>query len=164
MLDRFTLTYSFSAQREERVNQGGNGNPRASVNHEPERTVAHGLQAAAHRAAGRHDLFLGGDVFFETIAAPSFSTNPTTGATTVRRGRVPDGSRYRHGGVFLQDVFEALPGRLRLNGAVRFSAASYDVDAASRARERLALWPADAYDTSAFTFRARRARGPSPGR
>ena len=55
-LDRFTLTYSFSAQREERVNQGGNGNPRASVNHEPERTVAHGLQAAAHRAAGRHDL------------------------------------------------------------------------------------------------------------
>ena len=51
-LDRLTLTYSFSAQREERVNQGGNGNPLASVNHEPERTVAHGLQAAAHRDRG----------------------------------------------------------------------------------------------------------------
>ena len=152
ILDRFTLTYSLSAQREERVNQGGNGNPRASVNHEPERTVAHGLQAAAHRSAGGHDLTLGGDVFFEEIAAPSFSTNPTTGSTTVRRGRVPDDARYRQGGVFLQDVFEALPGRLRLNGAARFSAASYDVAAATAASGSL-LWPADAYDTSAFTFR-----------
>ncbi len=153
LLDRFTLSYSFSAQREERVNQGGNGNPRASVNHEPERTLAHGLQAVAHRAAGRHDLALGGDVFFETMAAPSFATTPTTGATTVRRGRVPDDPRYRHGGVFLQDVFEALPGRLRLNGALRFSAASYEVDAASVSANGPPLWPADSYATSAFTFR-----------
>jgi outer membrane receptor protein involved in Fe transport len=151
-VDRFTLTYSFAAQREERVNQGGNGNPAASVNHEPERTSAHGLQAGAHRAAGRHDLFLGGDIYFEDIQAPSYSANPTTAATTVRRGRVPDGSRYRHGGVFVQDVFEALAGRLRLNGAVRFSAASYDVAAAVAPSGSL-LWPADAYDTQAFTFR-----------
>ena len=65
---------------------------------------------------------------------------------------MPDGSRYRHGGVFLQDTFEALPGRLRLNGAVRLSAASYEVAAASAPSGAL-LWPADAYDTSAFTFR-----------
>jgi outer membrane receptor protein involved in Fe transport len=153
VLDRFTLSYSFSAQREERVNQGGNGNPRASINHEPERTVAHGLQAAAHRAAGRHELTLGGDVFLETIAAPSFATNPTTVATTVRRGRVPDGPRYRHGGVFLQDVFDALPGRLRLNGAARFSAASYEVDVATVAVNGQPLWPADSFDASATTFR-----------
>jgi hemoglobin/transferrin/lactoferrin receptor protein len=152
-LDRFTLSYSFTAQREERVNQGGNGNPRASVNHEPERTIAHGLQAVAHRTAGRHDLTLGGDVFSETMVAPSFATNPTTGATTVRRGRVPDGPRYRHGGVFLQNVFEALPGRLRLNGALRFSAASYAVDAASVSANDQPLWPADSYETGAFTFR-----------
>ena len=153
-LDRLSLTYSFSAQREERVNQGGNGNPLASVNHEPERTVANGLQAAGHRAAGRHDLTLGGDVFFEEIAAPSFSANPTSGTTTVRRGRVPDGPRYRHGGVFVQDAFEALPGRLRLNGAARFSAASYEVAAADLSSGGRPLWPADSYDTSAFTFRA----------
>jgi hemoglobin/transferrin/lactoferrin receptor protein len=152
VLDRLTLAYSFSAQREERVNQGGNGNPRASVNHEPERTVAHGLQAAGHRAVGRHDLTVGGDVFFEEIAAPSFSTNPATDAAAVRRGRVPDGSRYRHGGAFAQDVFEAVPGRLRLNGAVRLSAASYEVAAAAAPSGTL-LWPADAYDTRALTFR-----------
>jgi len=153
-LDRVSVTYSFSAQREERVNQGGNGNPLASVNHEPERTTAHGLQATAHRAASRHDLTLGGDVYFEEIAAPSFGANPTTGAATVRRGRVPDGARYRHGGVFLQDVFEALPGRLRLNGAVRLSAASYEVDEADVSSGDKPLWPADAYDAGAFTFRA----------
>jgi len=151
-LERLTLTYSFSAQREERVNQGGNGNPLASVNHEPERTVAHGFQAAAQKTAGRHDLTLGGDVFFEEIAAPSFSANPTTGATALRRGRVPDDSHYRHGGVFLQDAFEALPGRLRLNGALRLSAASYEVAAATAPSGSL-LWPADAYDTSSLTFR-----------
>jgi hemoglobin/transferrin/lactoferrin receptor protein len=152
-LDRLTLAYSFSAQREERVNQGGNGNPRASVNHEPERTVAHGLQATGHRAAGRHDLAVGGDLFFETIAAPSFATSPTSGAVTVRRGRVPDGARYRHGGAFLQDVFEAVPGKLRLNGAARFSAASYEVEASSALANGRPLWPADSYGTSAVTFR-----------
>jgi hemoglobin/transferrin/lactoferrin receptor protein len=154
VLDRLSITYSFSAQREERVNQGGSGNPRASINHEPERTVANGLQVAGLRAAGRHDLGLGGDVYFERITAPSFSESPTTGATAVRRGRVPDGPRYRHGGVFVQDVFEAVPGRLRLNGAVRFSAASYEVAAAEVSAGGQPLWPADSYDTSAFTYRA----------
>ena len=153
-LERVTLSYSFASQREERVNQGGNGNPLASVNHEPERTVAHGLQATASRSFGRHDLTLGADVFLESIAAPSFATNPTSGATTVRRGRVPDDPSYDHGGVFLQDVFEAVPGRLRLNGAVRFSAASYEVDTSpTLAGNGTPLWPADSYDTSAPTFR-----------
>jgi hemoglobin/transferrin/lactoferrin receptor protein len=68
---------------------------------------------------------------------------------------VPDDPHYDHGGVFLQDVFEAVPGRLRLNAAVRFSAASYSVDASSTLTGTGApLWPADAYDTSAPTFRA----------
>jgi outer membrane receptor protein involved in Fe transport len=153
-LDRVSLAYSFTAQREERVNQGGNGNPRASVNHEPERTTAHGLQAAAQHTAGRHDLTLGADFFHERIAAESFATSPATGATSARRGRVPDGARYTHGGVFLQDVFAALPGRLRLNGALRFSAASYQVETGPLSTAGAPLWPADAYDTSAFTFRA----------
>ncbi len=153
-LDQLTVSYSFSAQREERRNQGGNGNPRATINHEPERTTAHGLQAGLRRLAGRHDLTLGGDVFLESMKAPSFGTNPATGATSVRRGRVPDGASYRQSGVFLQDVFEAVPERLRLNGAVRFSSASYEAKAAdSPLVSGRPLWPDDSYDTSAFTFR-----------
>ena len=153
-LSRFTLSYSFTAQREERVNQGGNGNPRAAINHEPERTRVHGLQTGLQKLAGRHDLTLGGDAFFEAMRAPSFATSALTSATTVRRGRVPDGSSYRQGGVFLQDVFEAAPGRLRLNAAVRYSMASYEAKAADSPPGAPPLWPDDSYDTSAFTFRA----------
>src|SRR6185503_12705258 len=117
--DSVSLGYSFGAQREERVNQGGNGNPRATVNHEPERTVVNGLQASASRTLGHHALTLGANAYWESMTAPSFGTNPATGGTAVRRGRVPDGARYRHGGVFVQDAFEAVPGKLRLSGAVR---------------------------------------------
>ncbi len=45
--DVASLTYSLNSQREERVNQGGNGNPTATIGHEPERTTVHGLQGAA---------------------------------------------------------------------------------------------------------------------
>ena len=137
--DRFVLSYSFNTQREERRNQGGNGNPAATINHEPERTTANGVQAGLQKLAGRHDLTLGGDYFFEGMDAPSFGTNPATGATALRRGRVPDGARYRHGGVFLQEVFEAVPRKLRLNGAVRFSSSSLRGEGRGQpARERQA--------------------------
>ncbi len=153
--DRVSLAYSFNTQREERANQGGSGNPRASINHEPERTTAHGGQLNAQKLLRRHSLALGGDIFFENLEAPSFAANPVTGAVTVRRGRVPDGAGYKHGGVYLQDVFEALPGQLRLNGAVRWSAASYEAKASdSPLVNGKPLWPDDSYDTDAFTFRA----------
>jgi outer membrane receptor protein involved in Fe transport len=153
--DRFSLSYSYNAQREERRNQGGNGNPAATLNHEPERTTVHGVQAGVQKLAGRHDLTLGGDYFFEGLDAASFGTDPATGVTTPRRGRVPDGARYRHGGVYLQEVWEALPGTLRLNGALRFSTASYEARAAqSPVMNGKPLWPDDDYERSAFTFRA----------
>jgi outer membrane receptor protein involved in Fe transport len=153
--DTFSLGYSFTAQREERVNQGGNGNPRAAVNHEPERTVVHGLQANATRTRGRHALTVGANAYAEAMAAPSFGTNPVTGAVTLRRGRVPDGARYRHGGVFVQDAFEAVPGRLRLTGAVRLDTVSYAASASdSPIVGGKPLWPDDAYDDTAPSFRA----------
>ncbi|HET9529277.1 MAG TPA: TonB-dependent receptor plug domain-containing protein, partial [Blastocatellia bacterium] len=48
-LDGFTVTYSYNTQREERVNQGGSGNPRASINHEYERVNVNGLSAYANK-------------------------------------------------------------------------------------------------------------------
>ena len=47
--DHASVTYSFNSQREERVNQGGNGSPTATIGHEPERTTVHGLQSALTR-------------------------------------------------------------------------------------------------------------------
>jgi outer membrane receptor protein involved in Fe transport len=154
-VDRLSLTWSFGAQREERVNQGGNGNPRAAVNHEPERTVAHGGQLLVAKTWGAHSLTAGGDLSFEKVTAPSFGVNPVTNVVSVRRGRVPDGATSDTAGVFVTDAFDAVPGRLRLSGAVRWGASSYEAKAADApVVSGQPLWPDDSLDASSFTFRA----------
>jgi hemoglobin/transferrin/lactoferrin receptor protein len=153
--DSLSLGYSFNSQREERVNQGGTGNPRAAINHEYERTNVHGLQASAGRSWRRHALTVGGDLYREKIDAPSFASDPVNGVSAVRRGRVPDEARFDSAGVYAQDVFEAIPGRLQLAGNLRFSHASYESRAAdSPIVSGAALWPDDAADFSSLTFRA----------
>jgi outer membrane receptor protein involved in Fe transport len=161
--DTLVVGYSFNVQREERVNQGGSGNALASVNHEYEKTRVHGGQATLGKLGRRNTLLLGGDVYGETVSAPSFGFNPVTGAVSVRRGRVPDGARYTTGGAFVQDVFEAVPGRLRLVGNLRWSAASYEARAAdSPLVGGRPLWPDDAEDFSSGTFRAGAVLTPGP--
>ena len=64
--DAIGLGYSFNSQREERVNQGGNGNPTAAINHEYERTNVHGVQGHADLAKGRHAVRVGFEGFHET--------------------------------------------------------------------------------------------------
>lgn len=152
--DTFSLGYSYNAQREERVNQGGNGNPNATINHEYEKTRVHGAQASLDKSWGRNALLVGGDFYHEAVTAPSFGFSPVTLAVTTRRGRVPDGASYDHGGIFVQDVFEAVPGRLELVGNLRWSAASYESKASdSPLVNGQPLWPDDAQDFSSVTFR-----------
>jgi hemoglobin/transferrin/lactoferrin receptor protein len=162
-LDELSLGASWNAQREERVNQGGNGNPRAAINHEYEKTRVAGAQATLRKATSRHSWQLGGDFYAEGVTAPSFSYNPVTGATAVRRGRVPDGASYQWGGVYLQDLFEAVPQKLQLAGAVRWSAASYEAQAAdSPIVNGRPLWPDDSLDVDDVTFRAGLSFRPAP--
>jgi hemoglobin/transferrin/lactoferrin receptor protein len=154
--DNVTASYSFNSQREERVNQGGNGNPRASINHEPERTNVNGLQAFANKLIGnRNNVLIGGEYYHERIASPSFGVNPVTGVSTSRRPRVPDNARYSSGGAYGQDIFEAIPGKLRLIGNIRWSGASYSSKASdSPIVNGKPLWPDDSLDVSDVTFRA----------
>ncbi|MEO6326044.1 MAG: TonB-dependent receptor [Thermoanaerobaculia bacterium] len=152
-LDQATLTYSVNSQREERVNQGGNGNRNAAINHEYERTTAHGLQLSFLEQIGHHTISLGGDVTFEKIDAPSFGESATTGVVTVRRGRVPDDATYRQGGIFVQDTFQATD-RLSLVGNLRWGGAAYESKASnSPIVGGATLWPDDSLHASALTFR-----------
>ncbi len=154
--DQLTATYSFNTQREERVNQGGNGNPAASITHEYERTTVHGFQARALSIiGGRQEVLVGFDLYPERIEAPSFSHNPVTNATAVRRGRVPDGAAYLGYGVFLQDSAVVVPDRLRVVGDLRYSAARYDSKASdSPIVNGKPLWPDDSLRVSSLTYRA----------
>ena len=64
------------------------------------------------------------------IAAPAFTTDPVTGVVTNSRPRIPNGARYLAYGFFVQDIFNVIPDRLHLSGAIRYSVASYRASAA----------------------------------
>ena len=154
--DDVSVTGSVNSQHEERINQSGNGNPRAAINHEPERTTVVGLQGRARKQlAPRYALAIGGDFYPERITAPSFGINPVTGVSTVRRGRVPDGATYRSGGAFGQVMIDAVPSKLNVVGNVRVNSASYQARASDSPLVNGApLWPDDALRATGVAFRA----------
>ena len=109
--DQVTASYSYNSQHEERVNQGGNGNPN-DLDHARARADERArLPGAGHQAVRRR----------ETTCSSAASTTPSactrrrppstrsTPVTTVRRGRVPDNASYRSGAGYVQDVFDADP-------------------------------------------------------
>ena len=151
-----SLTYSLNSQREERVNQGGNGNPRATIGHEPERTTANGFQGALTRElSARQSLQFGGELYLEALTSDAFNVNPVNGAISPRRPRVPSGATYRNGGVFAQTGYELVPSKVKLVGAVRWGGASYEADAADApVVDGRPLWPDDSLSASSVTFRA----------
>jgi hemoglobin/transferrin/lactoferrin receptor protein len=145
--DDASVIYSLNSQREERVNQGGNGNPTATIGHEPERTTVHGMQVAfTKQVSARQSLRVGGDVNFERLTSEAFNVNPVTGSISPRRPRIPDGAEFTQGGVYAQTTVDVTPERFRLVGSLRLGGAKYHAEAGS-------LWPADALTTSSATFR-----------
>ena len=152
-VDLLSASFSFNTQYEERVNQGGNGNPTAAINHEPERTATKAFQIRALKAFGSHTFSTGGDLSFEKVQGVSFAENATTGLTTLRRGRVPDGATYRSGGIYLQDSFDPSP-KAHVVGAVRASFAKYEsTSATAPVVSGRPLWPDDSLGASSLTFR-----------
>ena len=161
--DVASLTYSVNSQREERVNQGGNGNPTAAIGHEPERTTVHGLQGAATtQLSARQTLTIGGDVYLERLTSEAFNVNAVTGAISPRRPRVPDGATFTQGGVFAQTTVDVVPDRLRVIGAVRGGGVSYRARAIdSPIVAGAPLWPDDEFSSASVTYRASAVITPS---
>jgi len=153
--DNASLTFSYNAQREERVNQGGQGNPFGDITHQYERTQVFGVSAFADKQLGRGNTFLlGTDFYRETVKAPTFTVNPVTFVTTLSRPRVPDGARYILFGTYVQDTFEAIPDKLRLSVALRYNVASYRSWAAnSPLVGGKPLWPDDSLRAHDFSGR-----------
>ncbi|HEX8456171.1 MAG TPA: TonB-dependent receptor [Pyrinomonadaceae bacterium] len=132
VFDNSQFTFSYNGQREERVNQGGQGNPAAAITNQRERTNVLGFNFHVDKRIGElNTLTLGADVYRDKISAPAFTTDPLTGAVVPSRPRIPDGARYLSYGFFAQDVLTVIPDRLRLSGALRYSVASYKSRAAN---------------------------------
>ena len=151
-----SVSYSLNSQREERINQGGNGNPTATIGHEPERTTVNGFQAIfTSQLSSRQTLTFGGDLYVEGLESEAFNVNPVTAAVSPRRPRVPDEAGFRQGGAYAQTSFDAVPDRVRLVGALRYGGASYEARAAdSPIVGGAPLWPDDSLSVGDVTFRA----------
>ena len=120
--DNFAATYSYNSQREERINQGGNGNPNGAITHQYERTTTNGFQIQAVKNSRRKNSFVvGGELYHDGVKAPAYALNPVTNIFTITRPRIPSRAAYTNFGVFAQDSIDLIPERLRVVGAIRYS-------------------------------------------
>lgn len=124
--DNLSATVSYNSQREERINQGGNGNPTATITNDKERTTTWGASFFLDKQFARNNFLFGGDFYRDNVAAPSFQVDPSlNNRVTLVRPRVPNGSKYDLFGLYVQNAFEAIPNRLRLSGALRYNVGIY---------------------------------------
>lgn len=134
VFDNSQFTFSYNGQREERINQGGQGNPVGAITSQRERTNVFGFNFHVDKRLGEFNtLTLGSDVYQDRINAPAYTLDPVTRVTAPSRPRIPDGARYLSYGFFAQNVWTAIPDRLRLSGALRYSVASYKSEASNAA-------------------------------
>lgn len=154
--DNGSFTFSYNGQREERINQGGQGNPIGAITNQRERTNVLGFNFYLDKQFGdRHTLLFGTDIYRDEINAPASTFDPVTRSFTLSRPRIPDGARYLSYGFFVQHNFTAIPDRLQINGALRYSAASYRSRAANAPRgpDGKPLFPDDSERFAAFSGR-----------
>lgn len=153
--DTGSFTYSYGGQREERINQGGNGNPAGAITNQRERTNVFGFNFYVDKQLGdRNTLLMGADVYHDKIEAPAFTTDPVSHSVVNSRPRIPNGATYLAYGFFVQDVFNAIPNRLHLSGALRYSVADYNARSAdSPLVGGKPLFPDDSEHFGAFSGR-----------
>jgi hemoglobin/transferrin/lactoferrin receptor protein len=129
--DTASFTVSYNSQREERVNQGGQGNPFGAITHQYERTTATGMSFFLDKELPfRNSFLIGGDFYHEKANSPAFTFDPANNTSFLSRPRIPDEARFDSGGVFIQNAWQAIPDRLRITGALRYSGLYYKVRAA----------------------------------
>jgi hemoglobin/transferrin/lactoferrin receptor protein len=153
--DSASFTASYNSQREERVNQGGQGDPFGGITHQYERTSATGASFYLDKTLPfRNSFVFGGDFYFERINAPAYTLNPRNNVVTLSRPRVPDEARFASGGLFIQNSWDAIPDRLRFSGALRYSVADYKARAAdSPIVNGFRLWQDDDLRLGSFSGR-----------
>lgn len=126
--DSLSAHLSYNSQREERINQGGQGNPTGEITNDKERTSTWGVGFYLDKQFARNNFLVGADHYHDRVNAPSFAT--LAGVVRQNRPRVPNGSTYDLTGIYIQDVYEAIQSRLRISGSLRYNVAQYKARAA----------------------------------
>src|SRR5215213_4193402 len=85
-----SFTFSYNGQREERINQGGQGNPAGAITNQRERTNVLGFNFFLDKQTGDRNTFLiGAGVYRFKFNAPSFTTRPVSASVTSAGPRIP---------------------------------------------------------------------------
>jgi hemoglobin/transferrin/lactoferrin receptor protein len=147
--DNANFTASYNAQREERVNQGGQGNPFGDITHQPEKTKVYGGSFFLDKQVKKANFLFGGDIYNERIVSPAYtitglSATNSVGTSRLSRPRIPDNARFVHGGIYVQNSIELLNEKLRVSSAIRYGVATYKArQADSPVVSGVALWGDD---------------------
>lgn len=154
-LDTFSIGTSYNAQRENRFNQGGQGNATGAITSQYEKLRANGVQMYGSKVLpGRHTVLAGADFYRERVTAPAYDLNPVNGVTTPARPRVPNGAIYNNYGFYAQDVWDAIPERLRISTSLRYGVTSYQARSGQNPTvDGRPLVVDDSIRNDAFTFR-----------
>lgn len=155
IFDSASFSVSYNSQREERVNQGGQGQSTGVITHQYERTSTYGFNLFFDKRIGeRNTLLIGADYYHEKINSPAYDFNPVNNRFTLSRPRVPDEARYITAGYYIQDTWDVVPDWFRLSGALRYNVASYRARAAdSPIVSGQPLWPNDSLRVDDFSGR-----------
>lgn len=153
-IQNWSVGASYNAQREERVNQGGQGNALGRITNQYEKLRSWGGQARMSGQSGQHAYSLSAESYWEGVRAPAFTYDPVAGTTALTRPRVPDRARYRSHGFHVQNAWETAGRRLRLTGAMRYSTSAYRSKASESPAGVGPLWPDDEWRGGAWSGRA----------
>jgi len=116
--DELSAALSLNRQSDGRFEQT---RPTAVLDAQRAVTTSYGYQVEGGRRIGsRHRIGFGAEIYDEAIGASREQRDPRTQATQRVRPDIPDGTDYTTAGVFVQDVAELVPGRLSVQGGLRY--------------------------------------------
>jgi outer membrane receptor protein involved in Fe transport len=145
--DELSATGSLNRQSDGRFEQA---RPTAVLDAQRAVTSSYGYQLDGQRRIGtRHRLAIGAEIYDEWIGASREQTDPRTQSAQRLRPDIPEGTRYTTAGAFVQDVTELIPGRLSVQGGLRYGRFSF-----STASDAALGVTAEQVSTDAVTFDA----------
>jgi outer membrane receptor protein involved in Fe transport len=123
-LDSLTGTFSINSQSDGSIRQGLRATDIITTDESRVDSLGYAIQATSH-IGDRHALVFGGEVYQERIKAFRDETDPRAGVPLEKRALYPHGSRYTTDGLFAQETWDILRGRLRANLGARYTRISF---------------------------------------
>ncbi len=111
-LDSLSGTFSINSQSDGSARQGLSATNTITRDESLVNSFGYALQATTH-VANRNAIVFGGEIYNEHISAYRDDTDPRTKIPVAKRALYPNGSGYTTYGLFAQDTFEIVRGKLR---------------------------------------------------